>query len=130
MQSFFEKKVDNNVHDIIGRIEPAGMLGKPIECLQAELSVKYRTGDVFIVTFPKTGTTMLQYMCHLLRTGADDRANDFDHARRPCATHQGWSRLPRHHRAYPDSKNRRRIICDDDLYEYNYFSLLNACSAE
>lgn len=30
-----------------------------------------RPGDVFIVSYPKTGTTMLQQLCHQLRTGGD-----------------------------------------------------------
>ncbi len=66
------------VHDICGRVAPAPMPGKPAECLATEVSVIDKPGDVYIVTFPKTGTTLMQLICHLLRTSARDGCTDFD----------------------------------------------------
>jgi hypothetical protein len=68
------------VHEITGRVQPGAMPGKPPACLQRELSVAHRDGDVYIVTFPKTGTTLLQLICHLLRCdiAADASAADIE----------------------------------------------------
>ncbi len=61
------------VHDIIEPKNPIGMHGKPHECLETETSIVHEPGDIYIVTYPKTGTTLLQYMCHLLRTNGEGK---------------------------------------------------------
>jgi hypothetical protein len=65
------------------------MEGKPVECLQTELSIRHVPGDVYIVTYPKTGTTVLQYMCHLLRTNCN--GDDFEDIHQVCPhTSSAW----------------------------------------
>ena len=71
-----------NVHDVIDRKQPVRMPGKPKECIETEVSLQLQDGDVFIVTFPKTGTTLLQYLCHLLRVGGVD--GDFEDIHQVC----------------------------------------------
>jgi len=34
--------------------------------------------DIFIVTYPKCGTTWLQQICHVLRTGGEEAYQNFD----------------------------------------------------
>ena len=63
-----EKSEKCYVHNVCGRKSPVPMKGKPIECIETEKNLNYHVGDILIVTFPKTGTTILQYICHLLRT--------------------------------------------------------------
>lgn len=65
----------NSVHDIVGRKLPKPMEGKPYECFETETSLIHEYGDIFIVTYPKTGTTLVQYITHLLR-GGDDNFED------------------------------------------------------
>ena len=60
----------SRVHDILGCAPPAHMRAKPAECLSTEVSIDHRDGDTYIVTFPKTGTTLLSFICHLLRHDA------------------------------------------------------------
>jgi hypothetical protein len=77
------------VHDVCGRHDLIPMPGKPIECLETEKSLKYRMGDVCIVTFPKTGTTLIQHMCHLIRTKCADI--EFDDIHQVCPhTSSAW----------------------------------------
>lgn len=64
------------VHDVIGRVQTKPMNGKPLECLADETGIRHERGDIYLVTYPKTGTTLLQYICHLLRTNGDD--DDFE----------------------------------------------------
>jgi hypothetical protein len=54
------------------------MKGKPMECLQVETNIFHKSGDAYIITFPKTGTTLVQFICHLLRCGADHQSILFD----------------------------------------------------
>ena len=82
---------NNNVllHDIVGRRETVLQEGKPLACLQTETSIDHREGDVYIVTYPKTGTTVLQYMCHLLRTKGT--GTDFEDIHQVCPhTSSSW----------------------------------------
>jgi hypothetical protein len=62
-------------HDICGRKDLVPMTGKEMECLEKEKSLVCKPAhdiskpnDIFICTYPKTGTTLMQYICHLLRT--------------------------------------------------------------
>ena len=67
------------VHDIVGRKPLTIMKNKPIECFLTEQNMEYADGDVVIATFPKTGTTVLQFMCHLIRGHSNlEQALDFD----------------------------------------------------
>lgn len=76
-------------HDICGRKRPTSMIGKPDGCIEAEESLQYQEGDIVIVTFPKTGTTLLQYMCHLLRT--EGKHNQFEDIHQVCPhTSSAW----------------------------------------
>lgn len=68
-------------HDICGRLNPQPMKGKPRECFLTEISLESKPGDTFIVTFPKTGTTFVQYVCHLLNTNCD---TDFEDVHQVC----------------------------------------------
>lgn len=78
-----------SVHDICGNQLPKAMKSKPPECLAVELSLRYRPGDTCIVTFPKTGTTMIQYICHLIRT--QSKGVDFDDIHQVCPhTSSAW----------------------------------------
>jgi hypothetical protein len=56
------------------------MAGKPPECLAAEVRCgeRARPGDTFLVTFPKTGTTLLQFICHLLRCRCCEASLSFE----------------------------------------------------
>lgn len=67
------KRVSNGleVHEIIGRVATRPMKGKPEECLRDETCISHHPGDVYLVTYPKTGTTLLQFLCHLLRTNGN-----------------------------------------------------------
>ena len=67
-------------HDILGRKCPVHMSGKPPECLATEISLKHKCGDTYVVTFPKTGTTLLSFICHLLRSAqrTDTALTNFD----------------------------------------------------
>jgi hypothetical protein len=65
-------------HQIVGRREPKGMHGKPSECLATEIGIRHRSGDLYVVTFPKTGTTLLQFICHLIRCQGCESALDFE----------------------------------------------------
>lgn len=65
------------------------MNGKPAECLEVETGINHREGDIYIVTYPKTGTTILQYTCHLLRTKC--KGADFDDIHQVCPhTSSAW----------------------------------------
>lgn len=66
------------MHDVCGRESPQNMPGKPTECLNYEININHVPGDIYIATFPKTGTTLVQYTCHLLRTQAAGDASTFD----------------------------------------------------
>lgn len=78
-------------HDICGRIEPRAMIGKEPECLEVEKSIIHREGDTYVITFPKTGTTLIQFICHLIRTNADERAIAFDDIHQVCPhTSSAW----------------------------------------
>eukprot|EP01041_Mallomonas_annulata_P005785 gene5785-11686_t len=78
-------------HDICGHMPPQNMPNKPPECLKTETNIAHRDGDTYIVTFPKTGTTLIQFVCHLLRTGADERATSFDDIHQVCPhTSSAW----------------------------------------
>lgn len=76
------ESISVTVHDVIDRRAPCPMPGKPVECIQVEESLHLRSGDVFIATYPKTGTTVLQYMCHLLRTQGNH--DDFEDIHQVC----------------------------------------------
>ena len=89
------------VHDVITRMPPVPMPGKPIECFTTETSLIHNDGDIYIVTFPKTGTTLIQFICHLIRMlsnttsdniGQDiDKALDFDDIHQVCPhTSSAW----------------------------------------
>ena len=79
------------VHDLCGRRPTVAMNGKPKECLTVETGITYRKGDVYIVTFPKTGTTVLQYMCHLLRTQCANDCQQFEDINQVCPhTSSAW----------------------------------------
>lgn len=67
-----KKCASSGVHAILGRAPPAPMRSKPEECLATEVSIEHRDQDVYIVTFPKTGTTLLSFICHLLRHDSPD----------------------------------------------------------
>lgn len=76
-------------HDVCGRKRPVPMTGKPGGCIETEESLQYQEGDVVIVTFPKTGTTVVQYMCHLLRT--EGKHTDFEDIHQVCPhTSSAW----------------------------------------
>ena len=76
-------------HDICGRKRPTPMAGKPDGCIEVEESLQYQEGDVVIVTFPKTGTTLVQYMCHLLRT--EGKHTQFEDIHQMCPhTSSAW----------------------------------------
>jgi len=77
------------LHDIIGREAPDHMDSKPLECVEVERGINHREGDIYIVTYPKTGTTILQYMCHLLRTKCEGA--DFEDIHQVCPhTSSAW----------------------------------------
>lgn len=63
------------VHDIVGTAQPTDMPGKPPQCLGTETCILHREGDYCITTFPKTGTTLLSFICHLLRCDGIDEEN-------------------------------------------------------
>jgi hypothetical protein len=69
------------------------MVGKPQECLTVERSIQYKEGDIYIVTFPKTGTTFLQYLCYLIRIKAEteDPRHQFEDIHQVCPhTSSAW----------------------------------------
>jgi hypothetical protein len=55
---------------------PKGVQIGSKEAIQHVLEFVPRSEDVIIATPPKTGTTLLQQMCHQLRTGGDDDFHD------------------------------------------------------
>ncbi|RYG66264.1 hypothetical protein EON64_10145, partial [archaeon] len=63
------------LHAIIGHEPPEHHLNKPLACLEVEYAVRHRKGDIYIATYPKTGTTLLQYICHLLRIHCGAKAD-------------------------------------------------------
>lgn len=103
------------VHDICGQKLPVAMKGKPIECIEIERSLIHREGDVFIVTFPKTGTTVLQYMCHLLRTHCKPEYQNFEDIHQMCPhTSSAWfvgQDLNTDHVAIPRLFKSHRELC-------------------
>lgn len=72
-----KNELRQHMHAIIGRETPENHLNKPLACLETEYAVRHRKGDIYIVTYPKTGTTLMQYICHLLRIhcGGANRAD-------------------------------------------------------
>ena len=89
------------VHDIVAREPPVPMPGKPIECFTTETGLIHNDSDIYIVTFPKTGTTLIQFICHLIRMlnnttydnieEAIDKALDFDDIHQVCPhTSSAW----------------------------------------
>jgi len=89
MSAYMNTTGFNSLHDICGRKMAMKMEGKPDECLMTELSIQHVPGDVYIVTYPKTGTTVLQYMCHLLRTNSN--GDNFEDIHQVCPhTSSAW----------------------------------------
>ena len=87
--SVSENSKKPSAHDICGRKIANSMEGKPEECLKTELSIQHVPGDVYIITYPKTGTTVLQYMCHLLRTNCS--GDEFEDIHQVCPhTSSAW----------------------------------------
>ena len=48
------------------------------ESVRAGRRFQPRESDVFVVTYPKCGTTWLQQICHVLRTGGSDEFQNFE----------------------------------------------------
>jgi len=59
MESISDENV-KFVHDIIERKLPCLQDGKPVACLDHEMSLLDEDGDIHIVTFPKTGTVVFK----------------------------------------------------------------------
>lgn len=41
------------------------------DALREEHSPKFKSSDIFVATYPKTGTTLLQMICEVLRSRGD-----------------------------------------------------------
>eukprot|EP01031_Cornospumella_fuschlensis_P015212 gene15212-18591_t len=77
-------KSGDHLHAIIGHEPPEHHQNKPLACLELEYSIKHRKGDVYIATYPKTGTTLVQYICHILRVhGVTTSTATEDHSHAP-----------------------------------------------
>lgn len=79
------------IHDFIGREEPLPQPGKPQEVFETERSLRVLDNDVFIATYPKTGTTLLQYLCHLIRSKCEHECPEFEDIHQICPhTSSAW----------------------------------------
>jgi hypothetical protein len=86
VHGFMEKKTNILVHDLVEKKVPIGRKELHPGCIENELSLVHKDGDVYIVTYPKTGTTALQFMCHLLRTNGNGTKFESIHQVSPNTT--------------------------------------------
>lgn len=62
---------DDRLRNCVGRTEMRHHSSSSLESFAMEKTFKPRPSDIIISTPPKTGTTLMQQMCHQIRTGGD-----------------------------------------------------------
>ena len=65
-----------SLHDLIGSKKQCQHFAMSDDGFKKAIAFKPKSTDCFVTTPPKTGTTLLQYICHLLRSVSSSDLND------------------------------------------------------